>query len=113
MIWYMIEGFNGYEINKEGVVRSMKMMKSNPGHLLKQNKYGEYTLTNNRNERVRVTPRELLDIVFNSGHELRPRNENDVYLGSRNKRFYFDSYHKDEEGKEKLVAMDFSKYIVD
>ena len=38
MLWYMIEGFNGYEINKEGVVRSMKMMNADPGHLLKLDK---------------------------------------------------------------------------
>jgi hypothetical protein len=109
----MIEGFNGYEINKDGVVRSMKMMNANPGHLLKLNKYGEYTLTNNRNERVRITPRELIHIVFESGLPLVPRPEDAIYLGSRNKKFYYDSYHKDEEGKEKLVTMDFSKYIVD
>ena len=113
MIWYMIEGFNGYEINEEGVVRSMKMMNANPGHVLKLDKNGKYTLSNNQNKRVRITPQELLDIVFNSGNELKPRPENAVYLGSRNKRFYFDSLHKDENGEEKLVAMDFSKYIVD
>lgn len=113
MLWYMIEGFNGYEINEEGVVRSMKRMNAYPGYLLKKDDEGYYTLTNNRNKRVKMSPRELLDIVFNSGIPLKPRTEDAVYLGGRNKRFYFDSYHKDDEGKEKLVAMDFSKYIVD
>lgn len=40
MIWYMIDGFNGYEINENGDVRSMKMMWKDPGHLLKKDKYG-------------------------------------------------------------------------
>lgn len=110
MLWYMIEGFNGYEINENGQVRSMKMMWKDPGHLLKLDKYGRYTLSNNKNERIRITPEELLNIVFNSGHPLRPRNENAVYMGGRNKRFYFDEgiYPKDEN----TYKMDFSKFIV-
>ena len=104
MIWYMINGFNGYEINEKGEVRSMKMMWKNPGHLLKLNN-GKYTLTNNENKRVRISPQELLDIVFNSGNELKPRSEEAVYLGGRNKRLYYD------KGDERY-RMDFSKFIV-
>jgi len=109
-MWFMIKGFNGYEINEEGTVRSMKMMYKDPGHLLKLDKYGRYTLTNNENKRVKITPKELLDIVFNSGNELIPRDENAVYLGGRNKHFYFDKgVNSNIENK---YRMDLSKYIV-
>ena len=111
MIWYMIDGFNGYEINKNGDVRSMKMMWKDPGHLLKKDKYGYYTLTNNMNKRVRISQDELLKIVFHSGKELRPRPENAVYLGGRNKKFYYDEgiYPTPESTN---VKIDFSQFIV-
>lgn len=111
MIWYMIDGFNGYEINENGDVRSMKMMWKNPGHLLKKDKYGYYTLTNNFNKRVRISPEELLRIVFHSGNPLRPRPEDAVYLGGRNKRFYFDEgiYPTPDSN---TVKVDFSQFIV-
>lgn len=108
-MWYMIEGFNGYEINNNGQVRSMKMMWKDPGHLLKIDKYGKYTLTNNENKRVRISKQQLLDIVFNSGLPLVPREDDAIYLGGRNKHFYFDEgiYPKDENN----YIMDFSKFI--
>ena len=115
MLWYMIEGFNGYEINEDGVVRSMKMMNANPGHCIKLYTDGfepYYILSDNFNKRVRKTQRELLDLVFNSGLPLKPRNENAVYMGGRNKPFYFDKgiYPKDENNNYKL---DLSKFIVE
>ena len=67
---------------------------------------------NNFNKRVRITPKELLDIVFNSGNPLRPRPEDSIYLGGRNKHFYFDEGvypNKDGEGGFK---MDFSKFVI-
>lgn len=108
-MWYMIEGFNGYEINEKGTVRSMKMMWKNPGHLLKLDDYGYYTLSNNENKRVRITPKQLIDIVFNSGLPLKPRPDDAIYMGGRNKHFYFDEgiYPKDENN----YKMDFSKFI--
>lgn len=111
MIWYMIDGFNGYEINENGDVRSMKMMWKDPGHLLKKDKYGYYTLTNNFNKRVRISPEKLLHIVFHSGNPLRPRPEDAVYLGGRNKRFYFDEgiYPTPDSN---TVKVDFSQFIV-
>lgn len=111
-MWYMIEGFNGYEINKNGQVRSMKMMNADPGHLLKLNKYGRYALTNNKNQRVTRTPEQLLDIVFNSGIPLKPRPDNSVYLGSRNKRFYFDKGIKNQKGEVQNIQMDYSSLII-
>lgn len=112
MLWYMIEGFNGYEINEQGIVRSMKMMNANPGHLLKLDKHGYYTLSNNENKRVRRTPQQLIDLVFNSGLPLVPRNENAVYLGGRNKRFYFDKSLKNNKGQVQNIQMDYSKLII-
>ena len=119
MTWYMIDGFNGYELNEEGVVRSMKMMNANPGHHIKlydTDKNGNpidppyYILSNNFNKRVRMTQEQLLDIVFHSGKPLKPRKEDSVYLGSRNKHFYFDKGIYPEE--ENNYKMDFSKFIV-
>lgn len=112
MLWYMIEGFNGYEINEEGTVRSMKMMNANPGHLLKLDKHGYYTISNNENKRVRKTPEELVKLVFHSGLPLKPRNEEAVYLGSRNKRFYFDDNMKNSKGETQNIKMDFSNLII-
>ncbi len=113
MLWYMIDGFNGYEINEDGIVRSMKMMNANPGHHLKlytDKKEPYYILSNNFNKRVKVTQKELLYIVFNSGKPLKPRNEDAIYLGGRNKHFYFDEgiYPKSENN----YNMDYSKFIV-
>lgn len=110
MIWYMIEGFNGYEINKDGQVRSMKMMYANPGHLLKMDKKGYYTLSNNENKRVRIKREKLLDIVFNSCNDLIPRSDDSIYMGGRNKKFYFDEGVNPKY--DNPYRMDLSKFIV-
>lgn len=121
MLWYMIEGFNGYEINKEGVVRSMKRMNACPGHHIKlydEDRYGNpidppyYILSNNFNKRVKMTPEELLDIVFNQGHPLVPRRDDAIYMGGRNKHFYFDKGIYPKTIEEEKVQMDFSHLIV-
>lgn len=111
-MWYMIKGFNGYEINDEGIVRSMKMMYANPGHILKKDKHGYYTLSNNENKRVRMLPQQLLDIVFNSDEPPMVRPDDAVYMGGRNKRFYFDNTLKNSKGHVQNIQMDFSKFIV-
>lgn len=111
MLWYMIEGFNGYEINKDGVVKSMKRMYACPGHILKKDDDGYYTLTNNRNKRIKIKPEKLLDIVFNQGHELRPREQEYIYMGGRNKRFYFDEGIYPTENSD-TVKIDFSQFVV-
>ena len=113
MIWYMIKGFNGYEINEQGIVRSMKMMHANPGGLLKQYKDKKglyYILSNNENKRVKIYVQDLINIVFNSGNKLVARPENSIYLGGRNKRFYFDSGINPESDKQ--FRMDFSDLII-
>lgn len=110
MMWYMIEGFNGYEINENGQVRSMKMMHADPGHLLKIDKKGYYTLSNNENKRVRIHKDKLLEIVFHSGLDLVPRPENAIYMGGRNKRFYFDEGVNPKYNNP--YRMDFSSLII-
>ena len=110
MTWYMIKGFNGYEINEQGTVRSMKMMNANPGYLIKLHKKGYYTLSNNENKRVKMTPGELLSIVFHEGNELVPRPDDAIYLGSRNKHFYFDEGVNPKY--DNPYRMDFSSLIV-
>lgn len=117
MTWYMIEGYNGYEINEEGIVRSMKMMNANPAHRIKLHCPGSpdayYILSNNFNKRVKVTQKELLDIVFNRGNELIPREDNSIYMGSRNKHFYFDQGIYPKTIEEKKLQMDFSGCIIE
>ena len=71
-----------------------------------------YILTNNFNKRVKVTQRKLLDIVFNSGRPLRPRSEEAIYMGGRNKRFYFDEGIYPKTPEQQRLKMDFSKYVV-
>jgi len=85
--WYHIPGFNGYQISESGIVRSMKNMHKDPGHVLKKDKSGKYILTNSENERVRISPEELIKITFHSGHALNAVMPNTVYLGGRNKVF--------------------------
>lgn len=93
--WYHIPGFNGYQINKDGEVRSMKMMYANPGYYLKRRKDGSYELTNDENKRIRIKPEKLLKLTFESGKNLYPVIEDDVYLGGRNKIFKNSKKKKD------------------
>ena len=116
MTWYMIDGFNGYEINEEGIVRSMKMMNANPAHQIKLYARGTpnayYELSNNFNKRVKVRQKDLIDLVFHSGKPLIPREDAAIYMGSRNKHFYFDKGIYPKNNEEKKVQMDFSHLIV-
>ena len=59
-----------------------------------------------------MTPEELLDIVFNQGNPLVPRLDEAIYMGSRNKHFYFDEGIYPKTIEEKKVQMDFSHLIV-
>lgn len=57
-IWFLIPTFNGYEITQDGRVRSMKMMKANPGAELKVTN-GKVSLTSSiDNSRVRISIEE-------------------------------------------------------
>lgn len=108
-VWFYIPGFNGYQINKEGLVRSMKMMYKNPGHILKKDKSGKYTLTNDNNERIRISPEELMNITFNQGNNLIPAMENEVYLGGRNRAFTKNPYKK--ENSNETFKLDLSSKV--
>lgn len=108
-VWFYIPGFNGYQINKNGIVRSMKMMYKNPGHILKKDKSGKYTLTNDNNERIRVSPEELINITFNQENKLIPTMENEVYLGGRNKAFTKNPYRNGND--EKTFKLDLSSKV--
>lgn len=112
-MWFMIEGFNGYEINEKGDVRSMKMMYSDPGHLMKLYDDDCYVLSNNQNKLTKISRTKLLDIVFHSGKPLVKRPDDAKYMGSRNKRFYFDNTIKNKKGEVQNIKMDFSKFISD
>ncbi|MDD3121876.1 MAG: hypothetical protein PHC62_00005 [Candidatus Izemoplasmatales bacterium] len=107
-IWYHIPGFNGYQINKEGVVRSMKMMWANPGHLLKRTSNGNaYVLTNDSNVRKTVRIKTLLDLTFKDQKPIACLDD-EVYLGGRNKVFNT----KTMEIKPKTVKLSIMNNVV-
>lgn len=107
-VWYFIPGFNGYQINSEGIVRSMKMMHKDPGHKLVKDKSGKYILTNDNNKRVRISPEELMDMTFNSNKELNPVMDDVVYLGGRNKAF---TNNPNKKKDNKTYKIDLSSKI--
>ena len=103
--WRMIPGFNGYEINREGVVRSMKNMNADPGHILKRDGT-KYTLSDNFNNRVRMDYRVLLEIAYSERRY--DRQENQVYTGSRNKGVRKETPRKISEEKRCMNFRIFS-----
>jgi len=108
-VWFYIPGFNGYQINKEGLVRSMKMMYKDPGHIMKKDKSGKYILTNDNNERVRVSSEELVNITFNQGNKLVSAMDHEVYLGGRNRAFTKSPNKK--EIKQETFKLDLSSKV--
>jgi len=119
-VWYMIPGFNGYEINEDKVVRSMKRFNAVPGYLIKLYKGGYYELSDNHCKRVRKTPDELWDLVQeqikNSKAQVRVREDYHNHISSRNKfkNFYPESIEEDKSspglkrGSDDRFYMDFS-----
>lgn len=119
-IWYMIPGFNGYEINEDKTVRSMKMFNANPGHFIKLYDDGTYELSDNHCNRIRKTPDELWDLVQRqmeeSPQQVRVRESYHNHISSRNKfkNFYPENVDYDKktpglkEGKDNKFYMDFS-----
>lgn len=97
-MWYMIPGFNGYEINENLEIRSMKMFKADPGHLLKKQN-GKYVLSDNHNKRVRISPQDAWNLVQelkrSSPNQIKIRNDNDIQISSRNK---FPDFNPPEHG---------------
>lgn len=66
LLWYHLEGYNGYELSSNGMIRSMKHYKKYPcGILIRpiSKKGNVYELSNNNNERVRLTIEEIKDIA--------------------------------------------------
>lgn len=87
-VWYHIPEFNGYVINNEGLVRSMKFFNSNPEgiyikYTTRKNGTGYYELSDYYNKRVKRSKEELLELVKTSP-TLYMLNNDSVYIGSRN-----------------------------
>ncbi len=113
MQWYMIPGFNGYEINENLQIRSMKMFRANPGHLLKKQN-GKYVLSNDHNKRVRITPEKAWELVQElkrtSPGDVHVREDTDIHITSRN---HFPDFYPPEhgqEGEDGKFYMDFSAF---
>lgn len=86
--WYRIPGFNGYEVNSNGVVRSFKNYNKYPyGYILKWYKNKPYTwqLTDNSNDRKVVTIDEIYKAIIDYPYKMQPRLYNYTDISSRNK----------------------------
>lgn len=71
IVWYYIPGFNGYEISNTNIVRSMKHFKKYPFGILIHPVSGTgdnttFEITNDNNERVRITVGELSSLAHNN-----------------------------------------------
>jgi hypothetical protein len=86
-MWYTIPGFNGYEINSEGLIRSMKFMNVAPeGYIITSypSRGRRYVkISNDNNEVVKMFIDELIQISVNENNKYL-RNTHDNYKGSRN-----------------------------
>ena len=101
-LWYNIPSYPGYQINPDGMVRSMKFMYSNPGKLLPI-KNGRVTLSVAGKKKV-VSIFELLNDTFYGKTVPRARNQVD-YAARRNDKLL-------NGGKESdTISMNFGKYI--
>lgn len=101
-LWYDIPSYPGYQINPDGLVRSMKFMYAKPGNILKPHN-GRITLSVAGKKKV-VTIFELLDDTFFGKIPPRVRNQID-YSARKNDKLL-------NGGKESCtIGMDFSKYV--
>lgn len=107
-LWYHIPGFNGYLIDKYGVVKSLKNFKAYPEGIFINSKTDRqhlryYILSDNRNERRKMYVHELLDLVKNSESTYHLR-DNEVYLGGRNRGYM--NYQKKHPNNKGIVKID-------
>lgn len=110
-LWYQIPGFNGYEMSDYGFVRSMKFFQRAPvGILIKPDKKEYYTLSNNNNDRIKISRMDLWDLVCNNPnpHPSYPRRTNQTDCYSRNRRMFLADqdvtmYGPGGEGKSWVV----------
>lgn len=106
-VWYHIPGFNGYVINTEGRIKSMKNFKKYPGGIyIKYNSRkdggGHYELSDDKNVRQKKSKEELLDLVINSS-TLYTLDDDKTYIGSRNKGYMnYSKHHPNDEGTVKI-----------
>lgn len=109
-VWYHIPGFNGYVINTEGRIKSMKNFRKYPGGLYikytsRKDGSGYYVLSDDKNARQKRSKEELLDLVANSP-SLYTLDDDKTYIGSRNKG-YMNNNNKYPNG-EGTVTIDIT-----
>lgn len=79
--WYVIPGFTAYDINKRtNQIRSHKHPYKNSHHIMKE-KNGCVTLTDDYGKSKRISVDNLYYRTFQSGAELIPRADSDIWLG--------------------------------
>lgn len=110
--WFLIPGFNGYQINPyRKSIRSMKMMYKDPGHILKPKYSDTYELTANNSSRVKVSYRTLYDNTFVlCKRKPQSVSENSTNFGARQKTYTDCSKDTFNPGD---IHLDLTKNVVD
>lgn len=90
--WYHIPNFNGYEISNIGIIRSMKHFKKYPFGIMirpvSTNNNGDivFELSDNNNERVKITLSELKELSKSKTRPGYPRKTFITNVSSRNQK---------------------------
>lgn len=92
ILWYAIDGFNGYELSTTGIIRSMKHYKKYPfGIYIKPKSISKYNviyeLSDNNNKRVSINKDNIITRVRNNPYKYHagyPRHTIMTDISSRN-----------------------------
>lgn len=88
IMWYRIEGFNGYEYCiTTDQVRSFKQIKKFPfGKILRRDTDGCWELSKTlNNDRLKLNTNDIMNIINNSRNKPVPIPTDNVYIGGWNK----------------------------
>jgi hypothetical protein len=116
-VWYYIPGFNGYEISNDYYIRSMKHWKKYPtGILIKpistrqSDGLQTFELSNDNNERVRVTPFELMELAKSNNYQYPgyPRKTYQCDMAPRNIHAFIKKKEQPRYNEEANIIPHFS-----
>ena len=108
--WYTIPGFTSYEINIHTKdIRSNKHFSKDPHHIMKVNN-NKVRIVDDFGKPVRVDVNDIYNLTFNSGKKLKPRGDNDIYIGGMIKGLR-NSVAEIIDDEEKYVTLDFCNIV--